>query len=101
MLKYRVTKEDGALSSHISLSASKRLTNKVLTIKAIHRQDSGIKKEANANHTSEEHNFFDKEVLPGGSKVSLGKSAVALRFVYHYLSLYKGEWIVAVSVRHL
>lgn len=97
MLKYRVTKEDGALSSHISLSASKRLTNKVLTIKAIHRQDSGIKKEANANHTSEEHNFFDKEVLPGGSKVSLGKSAVALRFVYHYLSLYKGEWIVAVS----
>lgn len=97
MLKYKVTKEDDALLGEINLPASKRITNKVLTIKAIHRQDSSAKKESCTDQSAEELDFFDKEILPGGSKVNQGKSAVALRFVYHYLSIYKGEWIIAVS----
>lgn len=92
MLKYEVTKEDNTLFGEISLSASKRLNNKVLTIKAIHQVGGASIADfgKDANCFTEDHQF-DKQQL------SQGKHGAAIRFALHYLSIYKGEWIIAVS----
>lgn len=92
MLKYEVTKEDNTLLGEISLSASKRLNNKVLTIKAIHQLGGATSADGNkeANCFTEDHQL-DKQLL------SQGKYGAAIRFALHYLSIYKGEWIIAVS----
>jgi len=97
MLKYKVTKENDGLLGEISLSASKRLNNKVLTIKAIHQQGESGNKEVDGDVALELVNFFDKALLSGEKRINQGKSGVALRFVRHYLSRYKGGWIIAVS----
>ena len=97
MLKYKVTKEHDAILGEISLSASKRINNKVLTIKAIHRNSANAKKEDNVDPDIEAFSFLDKDLITGEKRITQGKAMVALRFIGHYLALYKGEWIIAAS----
>ncbi len=97
MLKYKVTKELDALLGEISLTASKRINNKVLTIKAIHRNVTNAKKEDGLEPAIQGPTSFDKELLSEGSRIAHIKQRVALRFIGQYLAIYKGEWIIAAS----
>lgn len=96
MLKYYVTKEDNTLNGEVSLSASRRFNNRILTFRALYKKGADHKSDA-ATSTPEDIDFLDKDLQEGVKSIAKGKSGVALHFINHFFKKYQGEWIIAGS----
>lgn len=93
MIKYSITKSDQTLNGEVSLSPTKPLSHKFLTIRIL--KSSNLTQRITTEN--EDARILDKNLLNEGIKKNRGSSAKAIRHIRSFINYFGGEWIISSS----
>lgn len=93
MIKYSVTKADQTLNGEISLSPTKPLSYKSLTLRIL--KSSSLTQRITTE--TEDARIIDKSLLFEGIKKNRGTSAKAIRHIRSFISYFGGDWVLSSS----
>jgi len=93
MQVYTVSKPDSELFGNISLSPSKRISNRDIVIRALKNAKFDIKSISEKDAAK----VFAEEIRKGEVPLEAGDPAKAIRLLRAFLSYFKGDWIVTGS----
>lgn len=93
MIKYSVTKPDQTLNGEITLSPTKPLNYKSLTIRIL--KSSNLTQRITTE--TEDARIIDKNLLLEGIKKNRGTSAKAIRHIRSFISYSGGDWVLSSS----
>ena len=93
MIKYSVTKSDKTLNGEITLSPTKPLSYKFLTIRIL--KSSNLTQRLTTE--SEDSKIIDKNLLSDGIRKNRGSSAKAIRHIRSFINYFGGEWVISSS----
>lgn len=93
MIKYSVTKSDKTLNGEITLSPTKPLSYKFLTVRIL--KSSNLTQRLTTE--SEDSKIIDKNLLSDGIRKNKGSSAKAIRHIRSFINYFGGEWVISSS----
>lgn len=93
MIKYSVTKADQTLNGEVSLSPTKPLSYKSLTLRIL--KSSSLTQRITTE--TEDARIIDKTLLYDGIKKNRGTSAKAIRHIRSFISYFGGDWVLSSS----
>jgi len=93
MIKYSVTKANQTLNGEVSLSPTKPVSYKSLTLRIL--KSSSLTQRITTE--TEDARIIDKSLLFEGIKKNRGTSAKAIRHIRSFISYFGGDWVLSSS----
>lgn len=93
MIKYSVTKTNQTLNGEVSLSPTKPVSYKSLTLRIL--KSSSLTQRITTE--TEDARIIDKSLLFEGIKKNRGTSAKAIRHIRSFISYFGGDWVLSSS----